>query len=179
MSEMLVNFTFSPNNLLEKASEINQNNSQYNNTVLTPMKLKYRGVDKEMKNYDINCNKEIRSNKQMNSKNKKVINEFKNKINKNQNSQIINNNTNNNFINGNAQTKAPEKKDDKNMKLRIEVAKYFDILTDNDMINVLVFIENIRPQSLRVLQNDTIYMDMEAFNEETFNKVFECVKKYV
>ena len=181
MSEMLVNGTFTPNNLIEKSQQNNQNNSQKNEMALTPMKFRYKNVINEMANYDVNCNKEISYNKSSNAKNKKVMNELKNKINKN--SQGMNN-TNNNEIknsnnNGNIPTKAPDKKEDKNMQLRIEIAKYFDILTDNDMINVLVFIENIRPQSLRVLQNDTIYIDMEAFNEETFKKVFECVRKYV
>ena len=65
------------------------------------------------------------------------------------------------------------------MQLRVEIAKYFDNLSDSNMIELLVYIENIRPQSIRILDNDTIYIDMEAFNEETFNKVFEFVKKFV
>ena len=178
ISEMLVNGTFSPNNLLEKSQQINPSNSRKNSITITPMKLKYKNTNKEMANYDINCNKEISYNKTSNSKNKKTMNDLKNKINKSQNNNNEVKNTNN-ATNGNNPTKAPDKKEDKNMQLRIEIAKYFDILTDNDMINVLVFIENIRPQSLRVLQNDTIYIDMEAFNEDTFKKVFECVKKYV
>ena len=65
---------------------------------------------------------------------------------------------------------------EKSMGLRIEIARYFDTLTDSNMIDLLVYIENIRPQSIRILENDTIYIDMEAFNEDTFNKVFDYIK---
>ena len=65
------------------------------------------------------------------------------------------------------------------MQLRLEIAKYFDNLSDSNMVELLVYIENIRPQSIRILENDTIYINMEEFNEETFNKVFEFVKKFV
>ena len=47
------------------------------------------------------------------------------------------------------------------------------------MIDLLVYIENIRPQAIRILENDTIYVDMEAFNEDTFHKVFDYIKNYI
>ena len=65
------------------------------------------------------------------------------------------------------------------MDLRIEIAKNFDNLTDSNMIDLLVYIENIRPQAIRILENDTIYVDMEAFNEDTFHKVFDYIKNYI
>ena len=45
------------------------------------------------------------------------------------------------------------------MELRIEIAKNFDNLTDSNMIDLLVYIENIRPQAIRILENDTIYIE--------------------
>ena len=84
---------------------------------------------------------------------------------------------NNNIIN--ISDKAIDPKDEKKMQLRLEIAKYFDNLSDSNMVELLVYIENIRPQSIRILENDTIYINMEEFNEETFNKVFEFVKKFV
>ena len=81
--------------------------------------------------------------------------------------------------NGNNLVRIMDSKEEKKMQSRIEIAKYFDILCDNNMIDMLVFLENIRPQAIRTLDNDTIYIDMEAFNEETFNKLFDFVKKFV
>ena len=78
-------------------------------------------------------------------------------------------------VNNNA-VKIVEKINEKNMELRIEVSRYFDNLTDSNMIDLLVYIENIRPQSIRILENDTIYIDMDAFNEETFSKVIDFIK---
>ena len=67
---------------------------------------------------------------------------------------------------------------DKNLKLRNDIAKYFDKLSDSNMIELLVYIENIRPQSIKELANDTIYINMELFNDDTFVKVMDCLKKY-
>lgn len=80
------------------------------------------------------------------------------------------------LTNGNNSVKVVEKGIDKNLDLRIEIARYFDTLNDSNFIDLLVYIENIRPQSIRLLENDTIYIDMEAFNEETFKKVFTYIK---
>ena len=71
------------------------------------------------------------------------------------------------------------KSSEKNLDLRIEIAKNFDNLTDSNMIDLLVYIENIRPQAIRILENGTIYVDMEAFNEDTFRKVFDYIKNYI
>ena len=83
------------------------------------------------------------------------------------------------LTNINNAVKIVEKKVDKSLDLRIEIARNFDALTDSNMIDLLVYIENIRPQSIRILENDTIYIDMEAFNEDTFNKVFTFIKSFV
>ena len=64
-------------------------------------------------------------------------------------------------------------------KVSNDIAKYFDRLTDNNMIELLVYIENIRPQSIKELENDTIYINMELFNDDTFNKVLDFVKQYI
>ena len=89
------------------------------------------------------------------------------------------NNSGKGMNNINNSVKNIDPKEDKKMQLRVEIARYLDNLTDSNMIELLVFIENIRPQSIRILDNDTIYIDMETFNEETFIKVFEFVKKFV
>ncbi len=83
-----------------------------------------------------------------------------------------------NYIISNNQVKFWDKKEDMYLQLRINLAKYFDKLSNNNMIETIVYIENIRPQSLRLLPNDTIYIDMETFDEETFNKVFNFVRNY-
>ena len=75
-----------------------------------------------------------------------------------------------------AAVKIVEKGYVKNVELRIELTRYFDTLNDTNMVDLLVYIENIRPQSISLLENDTIYIDMDAFNEETFNKVFDYIK---
>ena len=67
---------------------------------------------------------------------------------------------------------------DKKLQLKYYIAKCFDKLDDDKMIEVLVFIENIRPQSIKLLSNDSAYINFESFTDETFTKVFEFVKKY-
>ena len=137
----------------------------------------------ELAKYDNNCNNEnVHKMETKIQKKKQSNNSDFNKNNYAQNMNNINSNINsgrsmNNIIN--ISDKVNDQKDEKKMQLRVEIAKYFDNLSDNNMIELLVYIENIRPQSIRILDNDTIYIDMEAFNEETFNKVFEFVKKFV
>ena len=138
----------------------------------------------ELAKYDNNCNIEnIHKMETKIQKKKQSNNSDFNKNNYAQNMNNINSNINsgrsmnNNIIN--ISDKAIDPKDEKKMQLRLEIAKYFDNLSDSNMVELLVYIENIRPQSIRILDNDTIYIDMEAFNEETFNKVFEFVKKFV
>ena len=79
----------------------------------------------------------------------------------------------------NTSVKIVDKANDKNLDMRIEIAKNLDNLTDSNMIDLLVYLENIRPQAIRILENDTIYIDMEAFNEDTFNKVMDFIKNYI
>ena len=160
-------------NTPEEPNKNNQNNNDNNIFLYNPNK--YKIENKEMLNYDNNCNKEnVYNVVSLNEGKKHTQSETGSKSSKQQNSQ--NNNDTKNANNNNA---VKDKKDDKNMQLRVEIAKYFDNLTDNNMIELLVYIENIRPQSIRLLENDTIYLDMEAFNDETFIKVFEFVKKHV
>ena len=83
------------------------------------------------------------------------------------------------MINENNAVKVVDKGYDKSLELRIEIAKNFDNLTDSNMIDLLVYIENIRPQAIRILENDTIYIDMEAFNDDTFNKVLDYIKNVI
>ena len=130
----------------------------------------------EMANFDKNYNCE-------NVYNLDEIKERKEKYSLRQSMEL--NNINNNQYNGynskddNYMNKRNmNKKNDKYYNLRNDVAKYFDKLTDNNMIELLVFIENIRPQSIRELANDTIYINMELFNDDTFSKVLDFVKSY-
>ena len=152
--------------------EQSNNNQNKNNNLLLYNPTKYKIENKEMLTFDSNCNKESVYNVvSLNPGKKNSQSDSGSKGSKQQNSQNNNNTKNVNNV--------KDKKDDKNMQLRVEIAKYFDNLTDNNMIELLVYIENIRPQSIRLLENDTIYLDMEAFNDETFIKVFEFVKKHV
>ena len=150
---------------------------------------RYKVENKQMAKYDNNCSFEnlykmdSKNQKKRQSQQQELYNKNNNKLN---NSQNINNsvNINNNGVvksvnNGNNLVRIMDSKEEKKMQSRIEIAKYFDILCDNNMIDMLVFLENIRPQAIRTLDNDTIYIDMEAFNEETFNKLFDFVKKFV
>ena len=57
------------------------------------------------------------------------------------------------------------------------MAKYFDKLDDDKMIEVLKGIENIRPQSIKMLSNDSAYINFEAITDEAFYKLFELTKK--
>ena len=86
--------------------------------------------------------------------------------------------SNNNKEGGHTHNQNSNKKNDKNFKLRNDIAKYFDKLSDNNMIELLVYIENIRPQSIKELANDTIYINMELFNDDTFSKVLNFVKEF-
>ena len=144
-----------------------------------------------------NCNPKNIHNISSNSKRKKISSgkETVNKKNIIQNSQNVNNidsvntvNSTNSVNDGKTScndstvssfVKTLDKKEDKYVQLRIEIAKIFDRLTDDEMIEVLVYIENIRPQSIKILPNNTIYIDMEVFSEEAFDKVFNYVKKMI
>ena len=104
--------------------------------------------------------------------------EAKSKSNENYHSKIINdNNEGISIIN---ESKNVEIKEDKNKNLQLKyfIAKCFEKLDDDKMIEVMVFIENIQPQSIKLLSNDSAYINFEAFTDETFTKVFEFVKKY-
>jgi len=174
-------------NYFDSQGQVNPYFQKFGNDYFNYNPMRYKTENKQMMNYDTNCNTEnVYNMNSTNQKRKQSQSKINSKGSKKNNTQNNNNNNNNevktvnstnNSNNGNI-VKINDKKSEKDMQLRIEIAKYFDNLSDNNMIDVLVYIENIRPQSLRVLQNDTIYIDMEAFNEETFNKVFEFVKKY-
>ena len=111
--------------------------------------------------------------------NKNKVSQNINNINiENSSKETKNMSKNKNNIISNNQLKILDKKEDINLQLRINLAKYFDKLSNNNMIETIVYIENIRPQSLRLLPNDTIYIDMEVFDDETFNKVFNFVRNY-
>ena len=169
----------------ENVYNINSNNKRKNKS------------SQETVNYANNCNPKNIHNISSNSKRKKISGkETLNKKSIIQNSQNVNNNIDSvntvnstNSVNDRKNScndstvssfvKTLDKKENKYVQLRIEIAKIFDRLTDDEMIEVLVYIENIRPQSIKILPNNTIYIDMEVFSEEAFDKVFNYVKKMI
>ena len=58
-------------------------------------------------------------------------------------------------------------------ELRKEVINIINNLSDEEVVDLLVFLENIRPQAIEELPNDTIYINIEQFNDDTFIKVFD------
>ena len=137
---------------------ITNNNTNYDNTDLNYITINNNDIEVEVNNSINNNNPEV-IQKSNNVSNDNSINEIK---------MVPEINT--------AAVKIVEKGYEKNVELRIELTRYFDTLTDSNMVDLLVYIENIRPQSISLLENDTIYIDMDAFNEETFNKVFDYIK---
>jgi len=169
-------FSYLENNIIS-------DNEKYNNINLN-LNLNFEKSNKEenedMANFDYNCNTE-------NILDLEAMNENRRKLSLKQSMESCDINRNNNQYNsynynfdqnylGNRNN--TRKMMDKNLKLRNEVAKYLDKLSDNNMIELLVFIENIRPQSIKELANDTIYINMELFNDDTFVKVIDFLKKY-
>ena len=163
-------------------------NININGTENIPKKKKNEGNKNKINNNNNNNVSIITNNNAI--KEIQIDNNDKNKNKNNESGKKVNNveiNNNNDvsikeldlLTNINNAVKIVEKKVDKSLDLRIEIARNFDALTDSNMIDLLVYIENIRPQSIRILENDTIYIDMEAFNEDTFNKVFTFIKSFV
>ena len=190
--------SFVPYNPMKYISENNEmanydNNCNTENVYNIDSNSKRKNISSQEVNYNNNCNPKNIHNISSNSKKKKISGkETNNKKTIIQNTQTVNNidsvNSTNSVNDGKnscndstvcSLVKTFDKKEDRNLQLRIEIAKYFDNLTDDEMVEVLVYIENIRPQSIKVLANNTIYVDMEAFNEETFDKVFSYVKNMI
>ena len=159
------------------------NTSNEKNSYFSYDPERFNTENQQLAKYDNNCNYEnVHKIETKNQKKKQSLHVDLNKNNFIPNMNNMNMNINNSgkgMNNINNSVKNIDPKEDKKMQLRVEIAKYLDNLTDSNMIELLVFIENIRPQSIRILDNDTIYIDMETFNEETFIKVFEFVKKFV
>ena len=74
--------------------------------------------------------------------------------------------------------KVSTEKDNENLRMKHFIAKQLDKLSDNNIIDVLVYIENIRPNAIKELPNETMYIDMDLFSTETFDKLIEFLKKY-
>ena len=167
---------------------IDSNSNKYNNDIiklnenLNKNNISLTQKEKaQMSKFDINYNTEnvydLESKKDLSKTGIKEMNKSNNLNNQYNLYNIGNIKTNMNEHNYTNQRN--NKKNDKNFGLRSEIAKYFDQLSDSLMIELLVYIENIRPQAIKELANDTIYINMELFNDETFTKVLEFVKKYV
>lgn len=57
--------------------------------------------------------------------------------------------------------------------LRKEIITRINNLNNEEIIDLMVFIENIRPQAIEELSNDAMYINIEQFNDDTFIKVFD------
>ena len=164
----------------EETQKSNNNNDK--NSYFSYDSERLKTENQELAKYDNNCKYENSHKIEgKNHKKRHLSHVDLNKKNYAQNTNNMNMNLNNsgkamNSINHSCKITDP--KEDQKMKLRVEIAKYFDNLTGSNMIELLVFIGNIWPQSIKI-DNGTIYIDMESFNEETFIKVFEFVKKFI
>lgn len=58
-------------------------------------------------------------------------------------------------------------------ELRKEVVTRINSLNNEEIIDLLVYLENIRPQAIQELPNDSIYINVEQFNDDTFYKVLD------
>ena len=74
--------------------------------------------------------------------------------------------------------KATTEKENEYLKMKNLIAKQLDKLTENNIIDVLVYIENIRPNAIKLFPNDSIYIDMDLFSTETFDKLTVFLKKF-
>ena len=165
------------NNLDNNLINDNQKNNNINLNVNLNIEKSNKEENEDMNKFDFNCNSEHVLDLEAMKENRKKLSLKQNMelsdINRNNNQ--FNNNIEQNYIGSRNNNR---KAMDKNFKLRNDVAKYLDKLSDNNMIELLVFIENIRPQSIKELANDTIYINMELFNDDTFVKVIDFLKKY-
>ena len=164
------------NNIINDNQKSNKINFNLNLNLEKPNKAE----NEDMIKFDYNCNAEnvLDLEAMMENRRKSSLRQSmqSSDINRNNNQySSYNNNFEKNYLGNRNNTR---KTMDKNFKLRNEVAKYLDKLSDNNMIELLVFIENIRPQCIKELANDTIYINMESFNDDTFAKVIKKIKKY-
>ena len=164
------------NNIINDNQKSNKINFNLNLNLEKPNKAE----NEDMIKFDYNCNAEnvLDLEAMMENRRKSSLRQSmqSSDINRNNNQySSYNNNFEKNYLGNRNNTR---KTMDKNFKLRNEVAKYLDKLSDNNMIELLVFIENIRPQCIKELANDTIYINMESFNDDTFAKVIDFLKKY-
>ena len=164
------------NNIINDNQKSNKINFNLNLNLEKPNKAE----NEDMIKFDYNCNAEnvLDLEAMMENRRKSSLRQSmqSSDINRNNNQySSYNNNFEKNYLGNRSNTR---KTMDKNFKLRNEVAKYLDKLSDNNMIELLVFIENIRPQCIKELANDTIYINMESFNDDTFAKVIDFLKKY-
>ena len=155
-------------------SRIISKTSSKRNSQVERMTFRENSCDRIDSHRDILTTSSKRLSKQeSNSKSNKI--HYSQSINNNKEGKFQNND-NSNIIHPN--NVAAKGDNDKNLQLKYYIAKCFDKLDDDKMIEVLVFIENIRPQSIKLLSNDSVYINFETFTDETFTKVCEFVKKY-
>ena len=58
-------------------------------------------------------------------------------------------------------------------QLRKEIITRIHNLSNEEIVDLMVYLENIRPQAIVELENDAMYINVEQFNDDTFIKVFE------
>ena len=161
---------------------------------------------KQMDLFDENCNIEniydlssykgylnktpIQKNEQFRKQSLKYDNNKQNNCSYNTNKTTLNkqignsNNIHNNNIKECKETgsqnmkKATTEKENEYLKMKHLIAKQLDKLNENNIIDVLVYIENIRPNAIKLFPNDSIYIDMDLFSTETFDKLTVFLKKF-
>ena len=158
---------------------ISDNQKNKNINLKLNLEKSNKAENEDMTKFDYNCNEEhiLDLEAMMENKRKSYLRQYKQSSDINRNNNQYNNNFEQNHQNYLGNRNNTRKTMDKNFKLKNDIAKYLDKLSDNNMIELLVFIENIRPQCIKELDNDTIYINMELFNDDTFVKVIDFLKK--
>ena len=101
-----------------------------------------------------------------------------NKENKNKQVGNVNNNSKrkNNKSFGKKENKNHDDKENKNLEMRDMLINKLNKLNNDEIIDLLVFIENIRPQAIKELPNDTLYINIKEFTNDTFIKDLDYLK---
>ena len=76
-------------------------------------------------------------------------------------------------IESSSENESDLERENKYYLLRKEIITRINNLNNEEIIDLMVFIENIRPQAIEELSNDAMYINIEQFNDDTFIKVFD------
>lgn len=76
-------------------------------------------------------------------------------------------------IESSSENESDLERENKYYLLRKEIITRINNLNNEEIIDLMVYIENIRPQAIEELSNDAMYINIEQFNDDTFIKVFD------